>query len=95
MISFDKYLKEQLKDPEFAKEYKKEKQITGILIQIALERQRQGLTQTELAKRSGITQQQLSKLENGISCTMNTFFKVCNALNLQLELKPNSFSYAD
>ncbi|MDP3298300.1 MAG: helix-turn-helix transcriptional regulator [Thermodesulfovibrionia bacterium] len=50
-------------------------------------REHLGLSQKEVAKRAKITQQQLSKLENGINCTMTTFLKVCNALGIKVELE--------
>jgi transcriptional regulator with XRE-family HTH domain len=54
-------------------------------------RQSQNLTQTELAKRSGITQQQLSKLERGENCNITTFLKVCNTLGIEIMLRPPNF----
>jgi len=42
------------------------------------------LTQKQLAEKSHITQQQLSKIENGVNCNMLTFIKVSNALGLGL-----------
>ncbi len=33
------------------------------------------------------TQQQLSKIENGINCNMFTFLKVCQVLGMQLSME--------
>lgn len=35
-----------------------------------------------------VTQQQLSKIENGINCNILTFLKVCNALGLVFNFTP-------
>jgi DNA-binding XRE family transcriptional regulator len=49
-------------------------------------REQKGLTQGELAQKSHVTQQQLSKIENGANCNMLTFIKVSSALGLDLIL---------
>ena len=49
--NFKDYLNEQMKNPEFKKEYDARKE--------------SGLTQKELAERTGIAQGDISKLENG------------------------------
>jgi transcriptional regulator with XRE-family HTH domain len=56
----------------------------GLLIIKA--REQKGLTQRELAQKSQVTQQQLSKIENGVNCNMLTFIKVSSALGLGLTL---------
>ncbi|OGU14600.1 MAG: hypothetical protein A2X61_05975 [Ignavibacteria bacterium GWB2_35_12] len=48
--------------------------------------QKEGFSQKELAYKSGITQQQLSKIEKGENCNIYTFLKVCNALGLMFDL---------
>ena len=90
MRSFDKLLEEELKNPEFAKGYYEELHRLRMAYNLAQLRQENGLSQTELAKRSGITQQQLSKLEQGENCNINTLFKVCNSLGLEIELKKSA-----
>lgn len=45
-----------------------------------------GMTQTQLANKANITQQQLSKVENGDNCNMSTFIKVALALGLSISL---------
>jgi transcriptional regulator with XRE-family HTH domain len=47
---------------------------------------RKGMSQTELAKKAGISQQQLSKIENGGNFTVLTLLKILNALNKKIEL---------
>ena len=87
MKTFKKHLKKELKNEKFKKLYEEEKELLDISVKILEERNKLGLTQKELAQKANITQQQLSKVENGINCTMTTFFKVCHALNIKIGLK--------
>ncbi len=88
MRTFKGHLREELKDPEFKKFFDEEKEILELSIRILEYREKNNLTQKELAQKAGITQQQLSKLENGSNCNVLTFLKVCNALHLKVALKP-------
>ena len=87
LMTFQTHLKELKQNPEFANRYEEEKKLVGLAIRIAMQRQKLNLTQTELAKRSGITQQQLSRLERGENCNMNTFLKVCHSLGIEVMLR--------
>ena len=84
MMTFKNHLKEELKNPEFKKLYEEEKRLLDLGLAIAEAREQQGISQKELAQKSQITQQQLSKIENGINCNMLTFIKVSSALGLDL-----------
>lgn len=65
MKTFDQYFNEQMKDPEFAKEYEAIQPEMDIIRAIVDARVSNNLTQKELAERSGINQADISKLENG------------------------------
>lgn len=62
--NFDKYLETQLKDQDFAERFKKAGDAWEIALQIAALRKEAGLSQKELAKRLGTSQQQISRLES-------------------------------
>jgi len=62
--NFDKYLEEQLKDPDFERRFRKAGEAWDVAIQIASLRKRSGLSQKELARRLGTSQQQISRLES-------------------------------
>jgi len=62
--NFDLYLEEQLKDPDFAERFKKAGEAWDVAIKLASLRKASGLSQKELAKRIGTSQQQISRLES-------------------------------
>ena len=65
MTDFNKLLADQMKDPEFRKEYEALEPEFTIKRAMIEARKANGLTQKELSKRSGIAQGDISKLENG------------------------------
>lgn len=62
--NFDKYLETQLRNQDFAERFKKAGNAWEIALQIAALRKEAGLSQKELAKRLGTSQQQISRLES-------------------------------
>ncbi|MFH0814290.1 MAG: helix-turn-helix transcriptional regulator [Pseudomonadota bacterium] len=60
--NFDRYLNEQLKDPEFAKRFKKADEGWEVAVQLTSLRKKSGMSQKELAQRVGTSQQQISRL---------------------------------
>ena len=89
MKTFRKHLKEKLKSERFKRLYEEEQKLAELSLRIIDTREHLGLSQSEVAKRAKITQQQLSKLETGINCTMATFLKVCSALGIKIGLEPS------
>ena len=62
--NFDLYLEEQLKDADFAVRFRKAGEAWDVAIQLASLRKKSGLSQKELARRVGTSQQQISRLES-------------------------------
>lgn len=62
--NFDKYLEEQLKDPEFAARFERAGEAWDVALQIAALRTEAGLSQKDLAKLLKVSQQQISRLES-------------------------------
>ena len=88
MDDFDRLLEEQLKDPEFRKEWEAtqlEFDITELLIQA---RAAKNVSQKELAARAGIRQSNLSRIERG-QCKPNleTLEKIAKGLGKHLQLQ--------
>ena len=65
MTRFRDFLDEQLKDPELKAEYDALEPEFAIIQAMIDARKASGITQQELAKRTGIAQADISKLENG------------------------------
>ena len=87
MRTFRKHLKEELQDEHFRKLYQEEKQLAQLSLRLHAAREGLGFSQEEVAKKAKISQQQLSKLENGANCNITTFLKVCDALGVKIELE--------
>ena len=62
--NFNLYFKEQLKDQEFEEKFRKVGEAWDVAIQLASLRKSSGMSQKELAKRVGSSQQQISRLES-------------------------------
>ena len=65
MKTFEDYKKQQMQDPELVREYEAIQPEMDVIRAIVNARTSQNLTQNELAKRTGINQADISKLENG------------------------------
>ena len=77
MTNFKDFLAEQLQNEELRKEYEALEPEFTIAQALIDARQTTGLTQNELAERSGITQGDISKLEHG---KLNTSIKILQRL---------------
>lgn len=62
--NFDRYLREQLTDPAFARRFKQAGQAWDVALQIAALREKAGLSQRDLARKLKTSQQQVSRLES-------------------------------
>ena len=63
--NYEKFFCEQMKNPEVKKEYEALEAEYAIIQSIIDARKIAGITQKELAERTGINQADISKLENG------------------------------
>lgn len=85
MTSFREDLEIRLKNPEFAKEYEKltiEKELVKLIIRT---RNEAGMTQKDLAERTGIRQSNISRIESGSSSPrIDTLRKIAEGLGKQL-----------
>src|SRR5690348_14037256 len=62
--NFDRYLEEQLKDPDFARRFEAAGEAWDVAIQLAALREKAGLSQRDLARKLGTSQQNVSRLES-------------------------------
>lgn len=87
--SFKKHLAEQMKKPAFKKAWHdldSEFELLGSMIKA---REKSGLSQSELSRRTGIKQPAISRLEKGgyTKATVETLKKIANALGARLVIK--------
>ena len=88
MDDFDKYLKEQMADPEFKKEWDSNELEYQLMMMILKARNEQNLTQSELAERTGLRQSNISRIEKGqVLPSISTLYKIAQGLGKQLEIK--------
>lgn len=81
-------LNELLKDPEFRAEYEALEPEFQIIRAMLEGREKLNLTQKDLAERSGITQADISRLENGnANPSIRTLKKLASAMNMALDIK--------
>lgn len=89
-ISVKNHLKEKLKDPYFKEIYEIEQQKFKIVRMIIDYRIKHNLNQKQLAQKVGVTQQYISKIENGIFSSIMSLEKVLLAIGytMQINAKP-------
>ena len=87
--SFKERLAKDLKNPEFKKAFDEEEVYASIAIQIAKMRERQNLTQSDLAKKLHTTQQTVSRLEdvNDDGYSVKTLVKIAEAFHRKLRVE--------
>ena len=86
--NFDRYLAEQLKDPDFAARFQRAGEAWDVALQLAALREQAGLSQAQLAALLKTSQQQISRLESpgyeGHSLSM--LRRVAKALNARVRV---------
>lgn len=93
MSELREYINDQLKNPEFKKEWENLEPEMEVIRAMIKTRTEQNLTQKELAEKTGINQANISKLENG---NMNPSIKLLKRLadglgmNLHIEFVPKN-----
>ena len=87
-ITLNDYLKEQLKDPEFKKEWENSEvayQVTRELIRARIEGR---ISQRQLAQKAGTTQAVISRIENmTVSPSIALVQRIAKSLGKKLEVK--------
>ena len=92
MKTHRQYINEQIKkDAKFSDALAKADQEVGIAVELATLRERRGLSQTELAKLTGMKQPQIARLESGAYFpSFSTLQKLLGALSGKMELTADS-----
>ena len=88
MKTFEDYKKQQMQDPELVREYEAIQSEVDVIRAIVNARTSQNLTQNELAKRTGINQADISKLENGTrNPSVNLLKRLAEGMGMSLKIE--------
>ena len=88
MKTLNKVINEQLKDPEFKREYEKLQPEMDVIRAMVDARISQNLTQKQLSDRTGIDQADISKLENGTrNPTLNLLKRLADGMGMSLKIE--------
>ena len=88
MSKFNQYLTEQLKDSSFKAEYDALEAEFAIIQAMITARQKTGMTQKQLAERTGIHQSDISKLERGNgNPSLRTLSRLAEGLGMKLKVE--------
>lgn len=87
--TFRSRLSEDLKDPEFKAHYQEERQALKLALKIAKLREKKGLSQQQLAKLMGTSQQAISRVESGDyeGFTLKTLEKIAEATGTRVNIE--------
>ena len=88
MKTLQELKKEQMKNPEFVKEYHASQPEMDVIRAIVDARTSQNITQKELAERTGINQADISKLENGTrNPSINLLKRLAEGMGMVLKIE--------
>ncbi len=85
--SVQEYLKDKLKDPYFKELYELDQQKLSVVKKIVAYRIKYKLSQGQLAEKVGVTQQHISKIENGEFSSISTLEKVLLAIGFTVKFE--------
>ena len=88
MGSFNNYVEEKMKDPDYKKEYDALEPDYNIMLALLKARKSQNLTQKELSERTGITQSDISKIEKGTrNPSLAMLKRLAEGMGMQLKIE--------
>jgi len=88
MDDFEKHLAEQLKDPAFRAEWDTIQPALAVAQAMIDAREQSGMTQQQLAEKTGIAQEDISRLENGSSNpSIRTLQRLANGMGMTLKIE--------
>ena len=88
MSEFRDFLNEQLEDAEFREEYVNMSPEFDIIRAMVKARKENNITQKELSERTGITQADISRIENGTrNPSLNMIKRLAKGMGMRLKLE--------
>ncbi|HLF18383.1 MAG TPA: helix-turn-helix transcriptional regulator [Candidatus Omnitrophota bacterium] len=91
-LSVEDHLNEELKDPYFKELWELEQQKLQVIKPIINYRIKENVSQAELARRIGVTQQHISNIENGIFSDLATVSRVLLFIGHKVQIKTIALS---
>jgi len=86
-IKFNDYLKSELKNPKFKKEFDRQDPLVRTAIKIAMLREKHHMTQKGLAKKLHTSQAAISRIERGdYNPSLETIEKIAEVFHKRIEL---------
>lgn len=86
--AWDRYVKEQLKNPTVREAYDEETKMLAIGLALANQRKRKGLTQAQVARKMGTSTPQLSRTERRPErVNMRTLMRYAAAVGMNLDVR--------
>ncbi|MDF7638644.1 helix-turn-helix transcriptional regulator [Lactobacillus sp. ESL0791] len=85
MTKIDQILHEQMKDREFAAEYRAETRRTERAVSLYQARERAGYTKKQLAQSAHVSEMEITKMENGEDVDLTALTQVANQLGMNLK----------
>jgi DNA-binding XRE family transcriptional regulator len=92
-ISVKEHLQEKLKDPYFKELHELEQQKFAIVRKIIDYRIKHGLSQTDLARQIGVSQQHISKIEGGEFSSVATLERVLLGIGMTVRMEAVKLSH--
>ena len=87
MDDFERYLNEQMQDPEFADAYEALRPEYEAIRAVITARTESHMTQKQLAEKTGIRQSNISRIENGSSSpTVETLARIAAGMGKRLKI---------
>lgn len=87
-VDFNEYLQEQMKDAEFRAEYEALEPEFAIMQAMIDARKASGMTQKQLAEKTGINQADISKMERGNgNPSLRTLQRLAAGMGMRLKLE--------
>lgn len=87
-LTLDEYLEEQLKDPEFKKEWGKSETAYQVTRELIRARIKGKVSQRQLAQKAGTTQAVISRIENmSVSPSIALVQRIAKSLGKKLEIR--------
>jgi HTH-type transcriptional regulator/antitoxin HipB len=90
MKTLKSHLTDSLKNEKIKELFEEEKELLEVSLKLNEERKKAGVSQKELAEAAHLTQQQVSKVENGENCNILTYLKASRAIGLKLNFSRSS-----